>query len=76
MVVRVKLAEVRWIRSERLGRRPRRKKQRWLFAGITATSGIPGIRATRLVAPARPEAVKIARRIPQMNGARFVWIPE
>ncbi len=74
MVVHVKLGSVRWIKADRVARRPRRKRMRWLLAGLATESGPPRIAAVRTTPAPRPECARTARRIPHLKRSKFIWL--
>lgn len=76
MLVYVKLGSVRWIQGESVARKPRRKRQRWLFAGAASDQGPPRITAVRLSVIPQAESVKNSRRLPRLRRIEFLFLPE
>lgn len=76
MVVYVKLGSVRWIKGDRVAKKPRRKRQRWLFSGLASESGPARISSVRANAVPGTEAVRTSRRLPQLRKIKFLFLPE
>jgi hypothetical protein len=76
MVVHVNLGKVRWIKADRVARKPRRKRQRWLFTGLATESGYPRISTVRANAVVKTESVRTSKRIPKVRRSKLIWLPE
>ncbi|MBM3270382.1 MAG: hypothetical protein FJZ01_22330 [Candidatus Sericytochromatia bacterium] len=76
MVVYVKLGQVRWIKGDRVARRPRRKRQRWLLSGLTAEQAAAPLSNLEVSAVARPETCRTHRRIPRLRRSKLIWLPQ
>lgn len=76
MVVYVKLGSVRWIKGDRVAKKPRRKRQRWLFSGLATEAGPPRISSIRASAVSRAERVRTTKRLPQLKKIKFLFFAE
>ncbi len=76
MVVYVKLGSVRWIKGDRLAKKPRRKRQRWLFSGLSTRSGPPGLVSLGANGLPGAERVSTARRLPRLGKIKFLFLSE
>ncbi len=76
MVVFVKLGQVRWIKAERVARKPRRKRQRWLLSAQATEAGAPRLSSLKVNAVVRTEVCRTSRRIPKLRRSKLIWLPQ
>lgn len=73
MVVHVKLGSVRWLKADKIARRPRRKRVKWLLAAEDSTIGAPRISAVRNRMAPRGESIWTPFRLPKARHSALLW---